>query len=166
MDNNQKIIKNIGFIVLSGILIKLSYVFVYLFKQLDGGSVVSMVTGVTFALASVYFVLMQQRTWLKILIVALDVATILYYYLHDMLNLNISFASVIIAAYSGLIVYYVSASLSMSYVVNRKPHTDIADVEHLESDIAIVEEKPATKRKYMTKAQKEAAINLLQTSMF
>jgi hypothetical protein len=109
---------------------------------------------------------MQQRTWLKILIVALDGATILYYYLHDMLNLHISFISVIVAAYSVLIVYYVGASLSMPSVVNKKQQSDIADVEQIKSDIAVVEEKPAVKRKYMTKAQKEAAINLLQTSMF
>ena len=52
----NKLINLIGGVVLCGILIKLSYVFVYLFDQLDNGGVVARVTGVTFAFASIYFV--------------------------------------------------------------------------------------------------------------
>ena len=52
-----RLINIIGIIVLLGILVKLSYVFIYLFGYLDEGSVVSQITGVTFAFASVYFVI-------------------------------------------------------------------------------------------------------------
>jgi hypothetical protein len=97
--------------VLAGILIKLSYVFVHLFAVLDGGGLLAAITGVTFALASVYFVIRIEKRWLKIVIVALDIATILYYYLHDFFRIDIAWASLIVSAYSGLIVYYLGAEI-------------------------------------------------------
>ena len=110
----NKLINLIGGVVLCGILIKLSYVFVYLFDQLDNGGVVARVTGVTFAFASIYFVVKVRQRWLKATVVLLDVSTILYYYLHDELHINIAYASIIVAAYSGIIVYYLGRIVSES----------------------------------------------------
>ncbi|MDR0547032.1 MAG: hypothetical protein LBG77_05555 [Dysgonamonadaceae bacterium] len=102
----KKIINAIGVIVLCGILLKLSYVFIFLFGELDKYNFLSMATGVTFAFASVYFVVNVKSRWLKIIMVVLDICTILYFYLHQRFNIPIDFASIIIAFYSGLIVYY------------------------------------------------------------
>ena len=107
----NKIIPYIGKIVLFGILIKLSYVFVFLFKELDKGNIISLITGVTFAFASVYFVVKIDSKTLKITMVMLDIFTILYYYLHEIFNIKIEFAAFIVAAYSGLIVYYLGKTI-------------------------------------------------------
>ncbi|GHT59659.1 hypothetical protein FACS18945_5880 [Bacteroidia bacterium] len=108
----NKLINTIGIIVLFGILLKLSYVFIFLFDKLDNGSFVAKATGVTFALASVYFVVKSTSTPLKIIMVTLDIATILYFYLYDRLSLPIEYASLIVAAYSGLIVYYLGKTVA------------------------------------------------------
>ena len=108
----NKLINLIGAIVLFGILIKLSYVFVYLFGELDNDSLISKITGITFAFASVYFVVKVRRNGLKITLVALDVATILYFYLHAKFSIDIAYSSVIVSAYSGLIVYYLGRTVS------------------------------------------------------
>ena len=102
----NKITNIIGIIVLFGILIKLSYVFVFLFGELDNDSLISKVTGVTFAFASVYFVVNVHSARLKITMVLLDVVTILYFYLHEKMSVDIEYAAIIIASYSGLIIYY------------------------------------------------------------
>jgi len=103
----NKLINTIGIIVLFGILIKLSYVFVYLFSELDAGSLVSRITGVTFAFASVWFVVKVEKQWLKLTVILLDMSTILYFYLHSLFEIPVEYAAVIVSAYSGLIVYYV-----------------------------------------------------------
>ena len=103
----NKLINTIGIIVLFGILIKLSYVFVYLFSELDAGSLVSRITGVTFAFASVWFVVKVEKQWLKLTVILLDISTILYFYLHSLFEIPVEYAAVIVSAYSGLIVYYV-----------------------------------------------------------
>ena len=108
----NKLINIIGTIVLFGILIKLSYVFVYLFGDLDDNSVISKVTGITFAFASIYFVVKVNHRWLKVIMVVLDMCTILYFYLHDRMSIPIDFASIIIAIYSGLIIYYLGRTVS------------------------------------------------------
>ncbi|MDR1544576.1 MAG: hypothetical protein LBS50_09290 [Prevotellaceae bacterium] len=102
----QKLINIIGVAVLCGILVKLSYVFIFLFGELDNGSVVSQITGVTFAFASVYFVVKVNSNTLKIVMVALDILTILYYYLHDIFTWKIEYSAFIVAAYSGLTVFF------------------------------------------------------------
>jgi hypothetical protein len=102
----NRLINIIGILVLCGILLKLSYVFVFLFGELDDNSFVSRATGVTFAFASIYFVVKVPAAWLKVFMVALDVVTILYFYLHDRFSIPIEYASVIVSSYSGLIVYY------------------------------------------------------------
>ena len=107
----NRLVNFIGAVVLCGILVKLSYVFVYLFGDLDGGSPVSKITGVTFAFAGVYFVIKVRRRWLKITMVALDVFTILYFYLHERMLIPIDYSSVIVAAYSGLIIYYLGKTV-------------------------------------------------------
>jgi hypothetical protein len=108
----NRLINIIGTAVLVGILIKLSYVFIFLFDELDDGSIVGQITGVTFAFASVYFVVKIPSQWLKFTMVILDISTILYYYLHSRLAVPIEYASVIVAAYSGLIVYYLGKIVS------------------------------------------------------
>ena len=65
----NKLINLIGIIVLCGILIKLSFVFFFLFDELDNGNVVGKITGITFAFASVWFVVKVPREWLKITII-------------------------------------------------------------------------------------------------
>jgi hypothetical protein len=107
----NRLVNFIGLVVLCGILLKLSYVFVYLFGELDGGSLMSRITGVTFAFASIYFVVKVERRWLKVVMVILDVCTILYFYLHERMKIPVDFASVIVAAYSGLIIYYLGRTL-------------------------------------------------------
>ncbi|MDR2683969.1 MAG: hypothetical protein LBB53_01135 [Prevotellaceae bacterium] len=96
----------IEIVVLAGILLKLSYVFVFLFNELDNGSFVAKAAEITFAFASVYFVVKVQGRFLKTVMVALDILTILYFYLHGRLNIPIEYSSIIAAAYSGFIVYY------------------------------------------------------------
>jgi hypothetical protein len=108
----NRLINFIGTAVLCGILLKLSYVFVYLFGELDGGSLMSRITGVTFAFASIYFVVKVRRNWLKLVMVVLDVCTILYFYLHERMSIPVDFASVIVAAYSGLIIFYLGRTVS------------------------------------------------------
>jgi len=108
----NRLINFIGAVVLIGILIKLSYVFVYLFGQLDDGVLLARATGVTFAFASIYFVVKVRQRWLKATVVLLDVSTILYFYLHDLFDVNIAYASIIVAAYSGIIVYYLGRIVS------------------------------------------------------
>jgi len=120
----NKLINFIGITVLLGILIKLSYVFVYLFGDLDDGSLISKITGITFAFASIYFVVKVERRWLKITMVALDICTILYFYLHDRLNIPIDFASIIIAIYSGLIIYYLGRIVSEKLETVNESETD------------------------------------------
>ena len=83
----------------------------YLFGELDAGSWMSRVTGVTFAFASIYFVVKIRYNWLKAVMVALDVCTILYFYLHERMRIPVDCASVIIAAYSGLIIYFLGKTV-------------------------------------------------------
>ena len=108
----KHIINIIGKIVLIGILIKLSYVFVFLFSELDNGSLISKVTGVTFAFASIWFVVKVRQRWLKLLVICLDVCTILYYYLHELWQIPVEYAAIIVAAYTGLIVFYLGQIVS------------------------------------------------------
>ncbi|MDR0874191.1 MAG: hypothetical protein LBN27_12125 [Prevotellaceae bacterium] len=93
--------------VLAGIIIELGKVFIFLFERLDNGNVVATITGVTFALASVLFVVLLENRTVKITMIMLDVATILYYYLFFRLfEFPIEWVSVVIALYTGMIVYY------------------------------------------------------------
>ena len=108
----NRLINIIGIVVLCGILLKLSYVFVFLFGELDDDSLISKITGITFAFASIYFVVKVNRRWLKVTMVALDMCTILYFYLHDKFRIPIDFASIIIAIYSGLIIFYLGRIVS------------------------------------------------------
>jgi len=105
----NRLINIIGIIVLLGILLKLSYVFVYLFSELDNNSLMSKVTGVTFAFASIWFVVKVPARWLKLTVILLDICIILYYYLHTLWKIEIEYAAIIVAAYSGLIVFYVGS---------------------------------------------------------
>ena len=105
----KKLINIIGITVLCGILIKLSFVFFFLFDELDQGNIVGKVTGITFAFASVWFVVKVRSRWLKITMVMLDISTILYFYLHTMWATPVQYVAVIVAAYSGLIVYYIGS---------------------------------------------------------
>jgi uncharacterized protein YlxW (UPF0749 family) len=82
-------------------------VFIFLFAKLDNESMVSQITGITFAFASVWFVVKVPNRWLKLTMVALDVSIILYYYLHSLFEVPIQYSAIIVAAYSGLIVFYV-----------------------------------------------------------
>ena len=107
----NRFVNFIGAVVLCGILLKRSYVFVYLFGEPDAGSWMSQVTGVTFAFASIYFVVKIRYNWLKAVMVALDVCTILYFYLHKRMHIPVNCASVIIAAYSGLIIYFLGKTV-------------------------------------------------------
>lgn len=103
----NRLINIIGIIVLCGILIKLSFVFFFLFDELDDGNHVGKITGITFAFASVWFVIKVPRRLLKITMVALDICTILYYYLHTLWEMPIQYTAIIVAIYSGLIIFYV-----------------------------------------------------------
>jgi len=105
----NRIINLLGIVVLCGIIIKLSFVFVFLFDELDNGHIVGKITGVTFAFASVWFVVKVPSRWLKLTMVALDVSIILYYYLHTLWQVPIEYSAIIVAAYSGLIVYYIGS---------------------------------------------------------
>ena len=116
----KRLINLIGVVVLLGILIKLSYVFVYLFSELDNGSLVSKITGVTFAFASIWFVVKVQSYWLKLCVILLDVLTIIYYYLHTRWEIPVEYAALIVAAYSGLIVFYVGRIISEQTVTDTE----------------------------------------------
>jgi hypothetical protein len=130
----NRLINFIGIVVLCGILLKLSYVFVYLFGDLDGGSPISKLTGVTFAFASIYFVVKVRRTWLKSVMVALDVSTILYFYLHERMRIPIDFASVIVAAYSGLIIFYLGKTIGDRLSNDSESTADrLREMEHRQS---------------------------------
>ena len=120
----KKLFKIIGIIVLCGILAKLSYVFWYLFAELDNGSAMSKITGITFAFASVYFVVEIQNNLLKITMVALDISTILYYYLNSLWHFPIEYAAVIVAAYSGLIVFFLGRIVSDKMKNDTDTETD------------------------------------------
>jgi hypothetical protein len=120
----NRLINFIGIVVLCGILLKLSYVFVYLSGELDGGSGMSRVTGVTFAFASIYFVVKVEHRWLKAVMVILDVCTILYFYLHERMHIPIDFASVIVAAYSGLIIYYLGKMIGDRLNIDSRSTVD------------------------------------------
>ena len=108
----NKLIRYIGIAVLLGILFKLGWVFWFLFKELDKDNVVSQIFGVTFALASVYFVVKIDSKPLKITMVVLDVITILYYYMHNIYEVRIEYVALIIAAYSGLIIYFLGKTIT------------------------------------------------------
>jgi hypothetical protein len=127
----NRFINFIGVVVLCGILLKLSYVFVYLFGELDGGSLISKITGITFAFASIYFVVKIRRSWLKVLMVVLDVCTILYFYLHERMRIPIDFASVIVAAYSGLIIFYLGRIVGERLSIDAQSTADrLQELEH------------------------------------
>ncbi len=96
----------IGIVALCGILLKLCYVFVFLFGELDTNSFISRITGVTFAFVSIYFVMKSPAMWLKIVMIMLDVAAILFFYLHQEWNIPIVYSSFIIAAYSALVIFH------------------------------------------------------------
>jgi len=132
----NKLINIVGIVVLCGILLKLSYVFVFLFSDLDDNSLISKITGVTFAFASVYFVVKVKHRWLKITMIALDMCTILYFYLHEKMNIPIDFASIIIAIYSGLIIYYLGRIVSEKLESGNESETDRLrnEVNRLRSD--------------------------------
>ena len=83
----------------------------YLFGEPDADSLTSRITGVTFAFASIYFVVKIRYNRLKAVMVALDVCTILYFYLHERMRIPVDCASVIIAAYSGLIIYFLGKTV-------------------------------------------------------
>ena len=108
----NRLINFIGAIVLCGIIIKLSFVFVFLFDKLDEGHIVGKITGVTFAFASVWFVIKIPNRALKITMVMLDVLIVLYYYLHELWEMPIEYSAIIVAAYSGLIVYYIGSIIN------------------------------------------------------
>ena len=110
----NKLFDIIGATVLCGILIKLSYVFFFLFDELDDGSVVGKITGITFAFASVWFIVKIPNKFLKIAMIMLDVCTIMYYYLHPLWSIPIQYIAIVIASYSGLIVFYIGR------IVNEK----------------------------------------------
>jgi hypothetical protein len=120
----NRFINFIGTVVLCGILLKLSYVFVYLFGDLDNDSLISKITGITFAFAGIYFVVKVRYTWLKTVMVALDVFTILYFYLHERMRIPIDFASVIVAAYSGLIIFYLGRTVSDRLSIDTQSTAD------------------------------------------
>jgi hypothetical protein len=130
----NRFINFIGTVVLCGILLKLSYVFVYLFGELDNGSLMSKITGVTFAFAGIYFVIKVRRNWLKSVMVALDVFTILYFYLHERMRIPIDFASVIVAAYSGLIIFYLGRIIGDRLSIDAQSTADrLREMEHRQS---------------------------------
>jgi hypothetical protein len=155
----NRFINFIGVVVLCGILLKLSYVFVYLFGDLDGGSLISKLTGITFAFASIYFVVKVRRNWLKVVMVALDVSTILYFYLHERMRIPIDFASVIVAAYSGLIIYYLGKIVGDRLTIDSESTANrLRELEHRQS-IAVerreLEEAIARCRRRLRQSRRE-----------
>jgi len=107
----KRVINIIGIVVLCGILIHLSVVFVFLFKELDSknivGEYIGTITGATFAFASIWFVIKVPSKFLKFIIVMLDMATILYYYLHELYKVPVEYAAIFLAIYTGLVVYFI-----------------------------------------------------------
>ena len=169
----NRLINIIGIIVLCGILLKLSYVFVYLFGELDNDSLISKVTGVTFAFASVYFVVNVRNARLKITMVLLDVVTILYFYLHDKMQVDIEYAAIIIASYSGLIIYYLgriigdrlsidseSASNRLQEMENRQ-RTDV-ELRELEAEMIRCRRRIRQSRTDETRRMHEQALAELE----
>ncbi|GHT05020.1 hypothetical protein AGMMS49525_11920 [Bacteroidia bacterium] len=108
----KRLINIIGVIALCGILLKLSYVFVFLFGELDNNSLISRIFGISFGFSSLYFVIKVPKQWVKIVMISLDVATIIYFYIHEKMNITIEYSSIIIAAYSALIIYFLGQIVS------------------------------------------------------
>ena len=157
----HKFINIIGITVLCGILIKLSFVFFFLFDELDNGHIVGKITGITFAFASVWFVVKVQRRWLKITMVALDVSTILYYYLHTLWAMPIQYTAIIVATYSGLIVFYIGNIVNEQLKTVHDTETNRLrneldrlrtgnELRELENDIARTRRRIADSRKTET----------------
>jgi hypothetical protein len=170
----NKIINIIGTIVLFGILLKLSYVFIFLFDRLDNGSFVAKATGVTFSFASLYFVIKVQSRWLKVTMVTLDIFTILYYYLYNRWALPIEYASVIVAAYSGLIVFFLGKivaktidSDSATIRLQEIEHRQTIDSERLsiESEIAKCRRRIRQSRTDETRQRHEEQLAELETKL-
>ena len=130
----NKLINTIGIIVLLGILLKLSYVFVYLFSDLDNGSFVAKATGVTFAFASIWFVIKVKSLGLKLTVILLDVCTIIYYYLHTRWEIPVEYAAIIVAAYSGLIVFYVGRIINDQSVTDTTTDHSRDELNRLRTD--------------------------------
>jgi len=62
--------------------------------------------------------------------VALDMCTILYFYLHDRISIPIDFASIIIAIYSGLIIFY------LGRIVSEKLETvNVSETDRLRNEL-------------------------------
>lgn len=103
-------------IVLCAILIKLSLVFWFMFEKLDTilgkDTWIGKITGIAFAFSSILFVIKKERLWLKITMVALDGATILYYYWHDLFKLDIRYIAPVVAIYCILIVFFLGDTIS------------------------------------------------------
>ena len=169
----NRLINIIGIIVLLGILLKLSYVFVYLFSELDDNSLMSKITGVTFAFASVWFVVKVNARWLKLTVIFLDVCTILYFYLHELLSVQIEYAAIIIAAYSGLIVYYIGnivneqlKSVTDTETVRLRNELNrlrtVNEVRELETEIARTRRRIADSRNSETRDRHTERLNELE----
>ena len=100
------------FVILCGVLVELIYVFWFLFDELNKGHFLGKVSGITFAFASIWFVTKANKTWIKITIIALDICTILYYYLHGLLEIRIEYIAVIVALYIGFIIFFLGSTMS------------------------------------------------------
>ncbi|MDR0829236.1 MAG: hypothetical protein LBN95_03880 [Prevotellaceae bacterium] len=172
----KKLINIIGVIVLLGILIKLSSVFVFLFQKLDNGFILAEITGATFAAASIYFVVKIESKWLKITMVALDVLTILYYYLHQQLKFPIEYASVIVAAYSGLIVFFLGKIVSEQINSANASETEQLrnelnrlridnDISHLETEIKRAQRR-VSESTGETKQRNEQKLKELESKLY
>ena len=170
----NRIINTVGIVVLLGILLKLSYVFVFLFSLLDNGSIISKATGVTFAFSSIWFVVKVEQRWLKLLVIFLDVCTILYFYLHSRLEIPVEYAAIIVASYSGLIVFYVGQIVSEHLQNNNDTKTKHlqtelnrlrteTEISNLEKEIAKTRRRIADSRQITTKQRHENLLNELVT---
>ena len=169
----KRLINTIGIIVLLGILLKLSYVFVYLFSELDNNSPMSKVTGVTFAFASIWFVVKVPERWLKLTVIALDICTILYFYLHTLWAIRVEYAAIIVAAYSGLIVYYVGRIVNEQLQTVHDTETKQLrnelnrlrtdnELRELENDIARTRRRMADSRQPETKERHQKRLEELE----
>ena len=103
----RRIVNIIGGVTLVGTLLHLCFVFWFLFDELDKGNFIGKITGITFAFASIWFVIKAPGKWLKIIIVILDGIIILYFYLHELWKSPIQYIAIIVAIYSVLTVFYV-----------------------------------------------------------
>ncbi|MDR2913451.1 MAG: hypothetical protein LBV74_01215 [Tannerella sp.] len=172
----NKLINIIGIIVLFGILLKLSYVFVFLFGELDDDSFVSRATGVTFAFASIYFVIKVPAAWLKVVMVVLDVITILYFYLHETFAIPIEYASIIVSLYSGFIVYYLGrvlgdrlrldseqASNRLEEIENERRKS--VELHRIESEIERCRRRIRQSRTEETRARHESDLDRLENEL-